>query len=807
MKKTKVVLRGTNQYWFHEGLIAIIKRRTNWDEERVKEFIKKNEVVCFEDLEPSSATRLLEELESAGFEQRVEEGKGELRVILALPYETELCEIKKEFGLLSSRISKLEQMEGGSTSKAILRDSHAYQHLLTQQSEEKEPVQSFASTKIASERKRLPKESMSESAIGKYWLSRIGVFTLVLGIVFFIGYTFQYVGAWGKILVGAAAGSLLVGVGNYLASKENYRRWSMTTIGGGWAILYFTVFAAYHIPVAKVIFNPYLALAGLLLVAAGSIGQSLRYKSPVLVFFSYFLAFVAISTGEVSLHTLLASLLLGISIVVVTKKLGWNWLALFGLVAIYLIHWGWLEPSIYGYGMKEGFAGEERITEALLLPWAGNEWRIYPLITWTKSLLHQAFLIFYWSLFTTIGFFRKQEKGHGELLSFMLITLNSLVFTMSYIHHLHVYYPNLKYLFAFVMATIFLFLSYAEKNLNKGLLSDCYLAFSVSLFALTIPMYFDGPWITYGWSAGSAILAWLGVRHNRLVLERTGYVLAILVAGRLVFYDYLERDVLFQVWLPARVSLFLFAVASVALFSLYISYRKSRTLAEKEMRVAANSCLIASFAALGCGLLIGGFRAVTSPILIYEAVILMILGVLTDSQSLRLASSIFVGLAAIRVVEVDYKLELLGMFSNTKVAFRLAGAAIGVIGLLGLAEWLRRKKEVCAIGGFFPFISFVGALLLMFFFYDKGISPSISIIWGIFAFASILFGFILKERVYRWIGLGLFAFVVLRLFLHDFGRLETIHRIISFTGLGAVLIIASLIYSYYSKQLLDSEGK
>jgi uncharacterized membrane protein len=47
--------------------------------------------------------------------------------------------------------------------------------------------------------------------------------------------------------------------------------------------------------------------------------------------------------------------------------------------------------------------------------------------------------------------------------------------------------------------------------------------------------------------------------------------------------------------------------------------------------------------------------------------------------------------------------------------------------------------------------------------------------------------------------------VLLRLFFHDFSRLETIYRIVSFIGLGVVFIAASFLYSYYSKVLLAEE--
>jgi uncharacterized membrane protein len=105
-------------------------------------------------------------------------------------------------------------------------------------------------------------------------------------------------------------------------------------------------------------------------------------------------------------------------------------------------------------------------------------------------------------------------------------------------------------------------------------------------------------------------------------------------------------------------------------------------------------------------------------------------------------------------------------------------------------------------------MSAAGAVLILFFFYDTAIGSWISIVWGAWAFAFIILGFALRDKPYRWIGLGLFAMVLLRLFFHDFSKLETIYRIVSFMGLGAVFIAAGFLYSYYSRILLsDDAGK
>src|SRR3989338_512675 len=66
-----------------------------------------------------------------------------------------------------------------------------------------------ASEKSAEEKRRKTWETF-ETKVGRYWLNRIGIASLVLGVVFFILYTFQYFGPAVKIAIGMmVAGGLL----------------------------------------------------------------------------------------------------------------------------------------------------------------------------------------------------------------------------------------------------------------------------------------------------------------------------------------------------------------------------------------------------------------------------------------------------------------------------------------------------------------------------------------------------------------------------------------------------------------------
>jgi hypothetical protein len=73
--------------------------------------------------------------------------------------------------------------------------------------------------------------------------------------------------------------------------------------------------------------------------------------------------------------------------------------------------------------------------------------------------------------------------------------------------------------------------------------------------------------------------------------------------------------------------------------------------------------------------------------------------------------------------------------------------------------------------------------------------------WSLFAFLVLGGGFVLRERTYRLLGLGILAAAVGRVFFIDVWQLETIYRILSFLVLGAVLLVLGFLYNRHADTL------
>jgi len=174
-----------------------------------------------------------------------------------------------------------------------------------------------------------------EAMVGGNWLNKLGVFLVVVGVATFLGYEFAHVGPLGRAAIGLGV-SLSMLIGGFLLEKRAlYRTFGRGLLGGGWASLYFTVYAMQAVPETKLIDDPIAGGLLLLSVAAGMIIHSLRYKSQTVTGLAYFIAFVTLAITPVTALSVVALIPLAASLLVIAARFNWSQMALFGLIATY----------------------------------------------------------------------------------------------------------------------------------------------------------------------------------------------------------------------------------------------------------------------------------------------------------------------------------------------------------------------------------------------------------------------------------------------------------------------------------------
>ena len=175
-----------------------------------------------------------------------------------------------------------------------------------------------------------------EALVGGNWLNKLGVFVLVVGIALALGYSVAHMGPAGRVSIGLALSLAMLGSGAAVERRERYRTFARGLLGGGWAALYFTVYAMQSLDAARVIYNPWAGAILLLAVAVGMIVHALHYRSQTVAGLAYFIAFVTLAITEVTPLSVIALVPLAVSLLYVAHRFSWRKMAMFGLVATYL---------------------------------------------------------------------------------------------------------------------------------------------------------------------------------------------------------------------------------------------------------------------------------------------------------------------------------------------------------------------------------------------------------------------------------------------------------------------------------------
>jgi uncharacterized membrane protein len=81
---------------------------------------------------------------------------------------------------------------------------------------------------------------------------------------------------------------------------------------------------------------------------------------------------------------------------------------------------------------------------------------------------------------------------------------------------------------------------------------------------------------------------------------------------------------------------------------------------------------------------------------------------------------------------------------------------------------------------------------------------TLSGLWLVYAIALMAVGLWRRTRWMRYGSIGLFAFIIVKIFVYDLSFLQGLYRSVSFAGLGMILLGVSYLYSRYHELLLEA---
>lgn len=350
-----------------------------------------------------------------------------------------------------------------------------------------------------------------EETLGANWLNKIGIASLVIGLAFFLAWKLQTWGPEGKVLCGFAVSIALLGGGVWLERKPTYRIFARGGIGGGWALAYFTTFAAYHLQAARVLDSLPVDLVLMLLVAAGMVGHSLLYRSQTVTSLAFLLGFGTLLTSHIEnpnqtvVFSLAASAILAIALVVVTTIRHWAILELCGLIAVYISHFVWLNEVLP--------ANHAAFTEF-----------------WPSTAL----ILLYWLIFRLAYVMRVPLDKREEDLSSVSAILNSGgVLGLLKFQSAH---PEWAFWALVVLGAFEMGLAYWAKSKRR----QAFVVLStiaVVLLVSSVPFRFHGVSWSVLWLVQAQVLAIAGLRLGEPVFRRLGLLVGVLTGGVLALHD------------------------------------------------------------------------------------------------------------------------------------------------------------------------------------------------------------------------------------------------------------------------------
>ena len=345
--------------------------------------------------------------------------------------------------------------------------------------------------------------------LGTNWLNKLGIAILVLGIAFFLAYQLKTLGPAGKVLVGIATSAAMLGAGIWAERSNRYRILARAAVGGGWALLFFTTYAMYHVPAAQILSSQAADLVLMLVVAAAMVAHTLRYRSQVVTGLSFLLAFLTVSISHSNVYSLCAGAVLAAGLVVIVGRMQWFELEIFGIVASYLNHYLWLRPIIE--------------------PMQGKR---HPFPEFAASA---GILGLYWLIFRVSYVFRAPRDERQEHISTAAALSNS-VFLLALFKYqsTHPEWAFWALLAIGALETLFGQLPVTRRRRNAVIVLS---TIGVVLLVAAFPFRYSGMRLSVLWLFEAEALLLIGTWTKEIIFRRMGMAASVLVAGQMIAVD------------------------------------------------------------------------------------------------------------------------------------------------------------------------------------------------------------------------------------------------------------------------------
>ncbi|NBD09372.1 MULTISPECIES: DUF2339 domain-containing protein [Corallococcus] len=338
-----------------------------------------------------------------------------------------------------------------------------------------------------------------EAHVGTYWLSRLGIVALIIGIAYLITYHFGELGVLARVGAGYLLSAGLGGFGLWLARK--HQLFGRIVFGGGLALAYFVTYALHFIPAVRVIDSEALALVLLAAFVVAIVTIAHRMQSETVAGIALFLGLHTGMLSDITAFTLLSTTLLAAGALFFLVRNRWVIVPLSSLVAVYSTHVVWAVRTGH---MAPGAPEHDRL------------------------LLSMGFLSLYFLLFSAALLVRPRDLPLRASLAFTLLNWVGLTSLGAY----EVSREQDSRLFAFLLVVALAHgagAGVARLQRAPVALMHTYLALGAVTLALAMPARYDDVALVAAWTA-TGLIAGLAARGVGSPVLRGVGVLILFVA-------------------------------------------------------------------------------------------------------------------------------------------------------------------------------------------------------------------------------------------------------------------------------------
>ncbi|HET7876458.1 MAG TPA: DUF2339 domain-containing protein [Methylomirabilota bacterium] len=637
---------------------------------------------------------------------------------------------------------------------------------------------------------KAPRPAMDlEQRIGARWATWVGIIAIIFAVSFFLKWAFDnnYLGPSARVILGLIVGLAMLLGGLVLHPRRDVPYLSEGLAGGGLAILYLSLYAAHGL---FGLAGPGLTFAAMFAVTLlGSLVAvvSSRQITAVLTVVGGLLTPVLITMEEPDERKLLAYLIvLNLLVAFVARFRTWPWvnrLAWAGTALLFLGSW-----------VRDPDAPQ-------------------PLTR--LALLSALFL-----LFLAVPLFRERVLGQREReIDLLLVVANAAGYFWAVFVTLDSWRPNVEGPYALALAVVYRLVAAdcAERVPEDEATVVVHEGISWTFLTLTMPLVFDGKWVTLAWAVQGTMLLWTASRMLTPVAAWGGLAALLLATIRALVMD--------RYWYPDATPVWnlTFLVHLVVVAALAWGGRLASHARPQGLRVLTVEGLRSILWFVAVLLLAELFWREPSglwpaTLLTAEVVVLGWIARASTSPAFLVATPLVTAILFARTLGADDGLARRAAESllNWPLLSRaVACAACGVAG----ASLARSPASVYAAQAGRALSGAAGVILLFVLsanwtrYQNVGLREAqglrqfdlvgqirwqtqvgLSVLWTLYAAAALAWGFIRSRPAVRYAALGLFGLTVFKVFLVDLAAVKTVYRILSFLVLGVVLLLVSLVY-------------